>query len=167
MLLHRRVHVERELHDALARLVIRVFRLVLDRDAVPSLVARGEGVALREGRGLERPGAELRPGEATRVDDDFSIPRRRQEDLELGVVENHAVDVAMRNRRRTVLIGVDDHLEGAAGAEAERAQREDQEQCGEAVQDSGVFHISSVASNISHQPARRYFGFFLIKFDPS
>ena len=40
----------------------------------------------------------------------------------------------MRDRRRAVLIGVDDHLERAAGAEAERAQREEQEQRGKTVQ---------------------------------
>jgi hypothetical protein len=73
----------------------------------------------------------------------------------------------MRNRRRAVLVGVDDHLEGAAGAEAERAQPQEQEQRGEPVQGSGVFHMTSVAFSISHRPADRYFGFFLIKFDPS
>jgi hypothetical protein len=73
----------------------------------------------------------------------------------------------MRNRRRAVLVGVDDHLEGAAGAEAERAQREEQEQRDEAVYGSGFLHGASVASSISHRPASRYFGFFLIKFDPS
>src|SRR5207302_10780735 len=116
------------------RFVIRVFRLVLDRDAVPSLVARGEGVALRERRGLECPGAELSPREAAGMNDHLPVPCHRQEDLELAVVENDAVEVAMRDRRRAVLIGVDDHLERAAGAEAERAQREEQEQRGKTMQ---------------------------------
>jgi hypothetical protein len=74
VLLHRLVHVERELHEALARFVLRIFRLVLDRDAVPSLVTRGEGIAFRERRRQERPGAELRSGEAAGVNDDLSIP---------------------------------------------------------------------------------------------
>jgi hypothetical protein len=74
VLLYRLVHVEREFHEALARFVIRIFWLVLDRDSVPSLVARGEGIALRQRRRQKCPGAELRSGEAAGVDDDLSIP---------------------------------------------------------------------------------------------
>ncbi len=101
------LRIQRELPDSLPRFVIAVFRFVDNRDPVPSLVAGGEGVTFFERRGLERSGRELSARKASRVHRELSIPIVRKCQLELRVVGDDAVNVAMGNRRREVLIGVD------------------------------------------------------------
>ena len=141
---NRLVHVLGQLDEALARLVVGVLRRVLDRHPVPALVARRKGIALGQRSGKEGAGAEFRSREAARMDDDLSVPALRQQDLELGVVEDGAVDVAVHHRRRAHFVGVDHRrndgarvgrqdfrrVPGGAGLERDQA-RERQGQCAE------------------------------------
>src|ERR1035441_7428677 len=85
MIPHRLIHVEREFEQALARLVIGVLRMVLNRRAVPTLIAGGKGIASGEHDRLERAGAEFCSRESACENRDFAIPIRGQQDLRLRV----------------------------------------------------------------------------------
>ncbi len=84
--------VESELSDTLARFVVAILWPVGNREAIPTLIAGGEGVALLERCSLEGSGGEFRSRKSPREDGKFSIPVIGQRYLEFRVVGDDSVE---------------------------------------------------------------------------